>query len=67
MEEVLEYKNFSASIRFSAEDGVFYGKVQGIQDLVNFEGCSVSEFKKSFHEAVDDYLDLCKCLGKSPN
>jgi predicted HicB family RNase H-like nuclease len=65
MEDVLLYKNISASIRFSAEDGVFYGKLEGIADLVHFEGCSVSELKKSFYEAVDDYLDSQKRLGKA--
>jgi hypothetical protein len=66
MEDMLPYKSFSALIHFSAEDGVFYGKVKGIDDPVIFEGCTVSELKKSFHEAVDDYLDKCRLLGKEP-
>ena len=57
MADLLPYKNFSASVHFSAEDGVFYGKVEGIDDVVHFEGCTVSELKKSFHDAVDDYLE----------
>jgi len=67
MEDALQYKNFSASVHFSAEDGVYYGKLVGTNDVVNFEGCSVSELKKSFREAVDDYLDSCKRLGKKPS
>ena len=67
MEDIIRYKNFSAAIRFSAEDGVFYGRVAGINDLVTFEGCSLSELKKSFYEAVDDYLDSCRRLGKEPS
>jgi len=39
----------------------------GIDDLVNFEGASVKELKKAFHEAVDDYLETCEQLGKEPN
>jgi predicted HicB family RNase H-like nuclease len=66
MENVLQYKNFSADVRFSAEDGVFYGKVIVIGEVVSFEGCTMSELKKSFHEAVDDYLDACSRLGKHP-
>jgi predicted HicB family RNase H-like nuclease len=34
---------------------------------VNFEGASVKELKKAFHEAVEDYLETCKELGKEPN
>jgi predicted HicB family RNase H-like nuclease len=27
----------------------------------------VQELKKNFHEAVDDYLETCKALGREPN
>lgn len=67
MNDILEYKGYYASLRFSSEDEVFYGKLLGIDDLVNFEGASVRDLKKAFHEAVDDYLETCKELGKEPN
>ena len=67
MNDILEYKSYYASLHFSSEDEVFYGKLLGIDDLVNFEGASVKELKKSFHEAVEDYLETCKELGKEPN
>ena len=66
MNDILQYKNYYASVHFSADDEVFYGKILGINDLVNFEGTSVKELKKAFKEAVDDYLDLCAELGKVP-
>ena len=47
------------SVAFSEKDGVFFGKIEGIKQLVNFEGDSVKELKQSFHEAVDDYLTYC--------
>ena len=67
MNDILQYKGYYASLHFSSEDDVFYGKILGIDDLVNFEGASVKELKKSFHEAVDDYLETCEQLGKEPN
>jgi predicted HicB family RNase H-like nuclease len=67
MNDVLEYKGYYASVHFSSEDDVFYGKLLGIDDLVNFEGASVKELKKAFHEAVNDYLETCAELGKEPN
>src|ERR1700744_2571785 len=67
MNDILEYKGYYASLHFSSEDEVFYGKLLGIDDLVNFEGDSVKELKKTFHEAVNDYLETCKELGKEPN
>lgn len=66
MNDILEYKTYYAEVHFSAEDEVFHGKIIGINDLVNFEGTTVKELKKAFHEAVDDYLDVCNELGKEP-
>jgi predicted HicB family RNase H-like nuclease len=67
MNDILQYKGYYASLHFSADDEVFFGKLLGIDDLVNFEGASVRELKKAFHEAVDDYLETCEQLGKEPN
>lgn len=55
----LKYKDFIGSVAFSEADGVFFGKIEGIDGLVNFEGESVAELTNSFHEAVDDYLTYC--------
>jgi len=67
MNDILQYKGYYAAVHFSADDDVFFGKLLGIDDLVNFEGASVKELKKAFHEAVDDYLETCEELGKEPN
>jgi predicted HicB family RNase H-like nuclease len=66
MKDVLTYKNFIGSVQFSAEDKVFHGKIEGISDLVTFEGQRVAELIKAFHEAVNDYIELCKEAGKEP-
>jgi predicted HicB family RNase H-like nuclease len=67
MNDILQYKDYYASVHFSAEDEVCYGKILGINDLVSFEGSSVRELKKSFHEAVEDYLATCEQAGKDPD
>jgi len=67
MKNYLEYKDYIGTVNYSAEDTTFYGKVQGINDLVVFEGSSVVELKKGFKEAVIDYLETCKEIGKEPN
>jgi predicted HicB family RNase H-like nuclease len=66
MNEILSYKEYIASINFSSKDEFFFGKILGINDLVTFEGQTVKELKKSFKEAVDDYLETCKRQGKEP-
>lgn len=64
MKDVLEYKEFIGSVRFSADDEVFHGKLEGIDDLVSYEGTTVVELKKNFRKAVDDYIVLCSEAGK---
>lgn len=67
MENRLDYKGYFTVIHYATPDKVFYGKIEGISDLVTFESESSSEIVKEFHEAVDDYLDSCKEFGKEPN
>jgi predicted HicB family RNase H-like nuclease len=64
MKDTLEYKGFIASVHYSPDDEVFYGKLEGIPDLVTFEGDTVKKLKKAFQEEVDDYASLCDELGK---
>lgn len=66
MKDKLIYKNFIGSVHFQAEDETFYGKIEGITDLVTFEGESVKELKAAFEEAIEDYLELCESIGKEP-
>lgn len=67
MNDLLQYKDYYATIHFSNEDDVFYGKVIGVNDLITFEGASVKELKHAFEEAIDDYLETCKELDKTPD
>ena len=64
MKDVLQHKGFIGSVHFSAEDECFFGKIEGIDDLITFEGRNVSELKKAFQEAVEEYIELCKLTGK---
>ena len=66
MNNTLEHKGYLGTVEFSSEDKVFFGKIFGIRDIVTFEGESVLELEKSFKEAVEDYIQTCKSLNKSP-
>lgn len=66
MKDIIEYNGFLASIHFNSDDEIFFGKIEGIEDLVSFEGESVKHLKKAFKESVDDYLELCHKANKSP-
>ena len=36
MKNILKYKEFIGSVNYSPEDRVFFGKLEGIDDLVTF-------------------------------
>ena len=63
----MTYKGYLGSVSYSDKDQVFYGKIEGINGLVNFEGESVKELTAAFHEAVDDYLAYCEDEGITPD
>jgi predicted HicB family RNase H-like nuclease len=62
----LNYKDYIASVSYSAEDEVFYGRIEHINDLITFESDDAHRLKQAFHEAVDDYLAFCKEKGLEP-
>jgi predicted HicB family RNase H-like nuclease len=63
----MTYKGYLGSVSYSERDNVFFGKIEGINGLVNFEGESVKELTDAFHEAVDDYLAYCQDEGIEPD
>ena len=63
----MTYKGYLGSVNYSDKDHVFFGKIEGINGLVNFEGESVKELTNAFHEAVDDYLAYCEDEGIEPD
>jgi predicted HicB family RNase H-like nuclease len=66
MSDMMEYKAYYGSVSYSDEDAVFHGKIEFIRDLVTFEGTDVKSLRKSFVEAVDDYLDVCRAKNRKP-
>ena len=62
----MNYKNYTALIEYSDEDQCFVGHIAGITDIVGFHAETVTELRSAFEEAVDDYLETCVKLGKSP-
>lgn len=62
----LKYKGYIGSVAYSEPDKVFFGKIEGIDGLVNYEGESVQELTAAFQEAVEDYLVFCEENGIAP-
>ncbi len=66
MKDLMTYKGYYGSVHYNDEDRVFFGKLEFIRSLVNFEGTNVESLKNAFEEAVEDYLELCKVENKEP-
>ena len=60
MIDVLNYKGFIGSVRFSAQDDVFFGKVEGVNDLITFEGNTVKDLKDAFVYVIDEHIKDCE-------
>ena len=66
MKNVMEYKGYHTKIEYDFETKTLRGKIEGINDFVDFETEDISNVEKEFHSAVDDYLEFCKEVGKNP-
>jgi predicted HicB family RNase H-like nuclease len=66
MKNVLAYKGYQARVEFDADDGIFIGRIAGIDDNVGFHADNVQALVAAFHEAVEDYLETCAAIGKTP-
>lgn len=66
IKQMMEYKGYHAEIKYSDEDRLFVGQVVGVSDTLAFHGASVSELEEMFHQSIDNYLELCREFGKTP-
>lgn len=60
------YRGYTATVEYDEDDKLWHGKLDKIHDMINFHSFKVEEIEREFHNAVDDYLDFCKEIGKKP-
>ena len=48
MKKTITYKDYVATVNFSEEDMVFFGKVIGITDSISFEGDTIESIIEDF-------------------
>ncbi|MEM7759916.1 MAG: type II toxin-antitoxin system HicB family antitoxin [Cyanobacteria bacterium P01_A01_bin.40] len=66
MKNLMEYKGYLGSVNYNDEDKIFYGRVEYIRSLISYEGHDVESLQNSFHEAVEDYLELVRTQNIEP-
>jgi predicted HicB family RNase H-like nuclease len=64
---MMEYKGYIGKVEFDEDAGIIQGEVINTRDIITFQGDSVAEVKKAFHESVDDYLEFCETRGETPD
>lgn len=62
----LSYHGYTATIEYDDDDKLWHGKLDKIHDMINFHSFKAEEIERELHNAVDDYLDFCKEIGKKP-
>jgi predicted HicB family RNase H-like nuclease len=62
----LTYKEYTARIEFDERDNIFVGRLLGIKDNIAFHADNVAELRLAFEESIDDYIETCQKIGKSP-
>lgn len=66
MANTIEYNGYIGTVEYSSEDKCFFGKLDMINDLVTFEADNAIDLEENFQNAVDEYLETCKQLGREP-
>ena len=62
--QFVEYKGFIGSIEYDPEDKIYYGYLLDIDDSVSYHGKTGEELYKHYCEAIDDYIEFKKGIGK---
>ena len=62
----MTYRGYTARVEFDDRDNIFVGHLLGIVDVIGFHADNVADLRAAFEDAVEDYLETCAALGKSP-
>ena len=60
----VEYKGYIGSIEYDTRDKIHYGSLFNIEDSVSYHANNIVDLYEQYKLAVDDYIELCKEIGK---
>ena len=63
---IMTYKGYQGKFEYDQDADIFHGEVLHLNDVVTFQGRSIDELKNALADSVEDYLLLCKEVGKEP-
>ena len=62
----MSYKGYTARVEFDERDSILVGRLLGLRDIVSFHADNVADLRTALEEAVEDYLDTCAKVDKTP-
>ncbi len=62
---LVEFEGYRARVERDRE-GMFYGRVLDIEDIINFKATSIRQVEKKFMMALEVYFERCKEQGIAP-
>jgi predicted HicB family RNase H-like nuclease len=62
----MKYKGYTAQVELDEEQGVLFGRVIRLRDVITFQAESVAQAIEEFHHSVDSYLEYCAQRGERP-
>ena len=66
MGNIMNHKGYKGRVTYDDEAKMFHGEVIGIQDVITFQGKTVSELQSALEGSIDDYLVWCRERGEKP-
>lgn len=61
------YKGYTTTPEYDPYDKIYYGKIDGIKDLVDYHAETVDGIGQAIIDCVDNYIAFCKEIGKDPD
>ncbi|WP_442776545.1 type II toxin-antitoxin system HicB family antitoxin [Sphaerotilus montanus] len=62
----MQHKGYTARIDYDERDNILVGRVLGIRAIISFHGETVSEVRREFEAAIEDFLTDCQAQGIKP-
>ncbi len=63
---ILKYKGYEGTAEIDMTDMICRGKILFIGDLITYQAPDPVNLQKEFEAAVEDYLETCEYLNRSP-
>jgi predicted HicB family RNase H-like nuclease len=62
---MIEFEGYRARVE-RARDGMLYGRVIGLEEIINFKAPTMRVVERQFAKALEAYFERCKMRGVEP-